>query len=224
MLNNHKKGYYRDSELLNLLNSQSVLNTEQIRILLFKDTCLRIVQRRLKKLSEAKRIKRGRASIDEPFYYYLDKKPGQLEHSLGVSWIYTWIMSTLSNMETIHKFEREVDYKILRSDAFLAINNTWSKQFAFFFFEFDNDSSNAFDKVEKYNRIYSEEMYLGRWWVPLSKRFPMIIIVTTGSKKTIEEKIEMENVNKLRFKVYSLNEIKEECRYGSSRSRSVRTV
>jgi len=223
LLSNHAKGYYRDRELLNLLGSQSVLNTDQIRLLLFNDACLRIVQRRLRKLTERKLIKRGRISIDEPFYYYLNSKPGQLDHTLGVSWIYTWINMTLTNKESIHKFEREVDYKILRSDAFLAVKNTWSKGFSFFFFEFDNDSSNSFDKVKKYNLLYGKEMYLGRWWVPLAKRFPMVVIVTTGSKKIIESKIRDENVNNLKFKVYSFNEIKEECQNGNGRYGSIRT-
>jgi len=225
LLSNHKKGSHRDRELFRLLETQGALNTDQIRLLLFKNTCLRIVQRRLKKLADRKVIKRARISLDEPNYYYMGIKPGQLDHVLGVSWIYVWIRLTLSNLERLHCFDREVkDYKLVRPDAFVGVKNLWKDSISFFFVELDIDESgNDFGvKVKRYNDLYISENYLNQWWVPLSKRFPSIIVVTTGRMKKLQEKIQKENAHNLEFRVYSLDQVKEECLHGSSRSSSLR--
>jgi len=206
------------------LETQSALNTDQIKLLLFHDTCLRIVQRRLKKLTETGRIKRSRLSIDEPYYYYANKKPGQLEHVLGVSWIYTWVNSSLSTAMVLHSFEREVVYKTLRPDALICVKNTWSSSFSFFYAEFDiAESGHDFgEKVRRYNEFYASGEYLKMWWVPLTKRFPVIRVVTTGRIDAIQKKIAKENVNNLEFQVFSLQRIKEECLNGNSSRRSIR--
>jgi hypothetical protein len=228
MLNNHKKGSKRDKSIFDLLESQVSLNTDMIRLLLFKHNCLRIVQRRLTKLSTPPnaKIKRERLKLSEPYYYFMDRKPGQIEHVLGVSWVYTWIGVTLSNMEKIHCFDREVkEYKSIRPDAFAGIKNLWQDAYYFFFIEMDiARSGNDFGKkAKKYNDIFNSGSYMNMWWVPLSKRFPVIIVVTTGSVKNIREKIEKENINDLEFRVYSLEQIKEECLNGRSSSKSLRS-
>ena len=225
MLSNHAKCSHRDKELFRLLETHGALNTDQIKLLLFPDNVLRIVQRRLKKLTDRKAIKRARISLDEPNYYYTDSKPGQLEHVLGVSWIYVWITSTLNSMERLHSFNREVkDYKLVRPDAFVGIKNLWKDSLTFLFVELDIDESgNDFGvKVRRYNDLYASESYIKMWWVPLSKRFPPIIVVTTGRVKKLNEKIQKENVHNLEFKVYSLDYVKEECLNGRSSSSSVR--
>lgn len=218
-LTNHKKGSHRDRELYSLLESQVALNTEQIWLLLFKNNCKRIVQRRLKKLVENKKISRFRVSLDESYVYYVNRKPGQLEHVLGVSWAFTWINLTLNSMEKLHCFDREVkDYKLIRPDAFVGIKNLWFDSYSFYFIEIDIvESGNDFSlKVKKYQELYNSESYVNMWWVPLSKRFPVIIVITTGRVKTIQEKINKENVNGLEFRIYSLDQVKEVCLNGSS--------
>ena len=225
-LTNHAKCSHRDKELFRLLESQGALNTDQIKLLLFPDNVLRIVQRRLKKLTDRKAIKRARISLDEPNYYYMDSKPGQLEHVLGVSWIYVWITSTLNSMERLHCFDREVkDYKLVRPDAFVGIKNLWKNSLSFYFVELDIDESgNDFAiKVRRYNDLYASETYMKMWWVPLSKRFPPIIVVTTGRTKKLQEKIQKENVHDLEFRVYSLDQVKEECLNGRTGAGSIRT-
>lgn len=152
--------------------------------------------------------------LGESYHYYIGQRPGQLEHVLGVSWVYTWISLTLANMERLHSFDREVkNYKSIRPDAFCAIKNLWQDAFYFYFIELDiNRSGHDFGKkVKKYNELFASGSYMNQWWVPLSRRFPAIIVVTTGRVKTIKEKIERENVNDLEFRVYSLDSIKEEC-------------
>lgn len=213
VLNNHKLGSYRDKQLYRLLESQVSLNTDQIKLLLFKNVCLRICQRRLTKLTKAKKIHRIRSSFDEPYFYYIDKKPAQVEHVLGVSWIYTWVCTSLSKLETLHCFEREIDYKTIRPDAFIAVKNLLTDSYSFFFAEMDiAESGHDFSiKVKRYNDFYNSESYLNQWWVKFTKRFPVIRVVTTGNVKSITKKIEKENVSGLEFQVFSLEQVKGEC-------------
>jgi len=225
LLNHHKKCSHRDKALFRLLESQGALDTDQIQHLLFGDNVPHTARRRLKKLYDTKKIKRDRFSINEPYFYYLDKKPGQVEHVLGVSWVYVWIMSTLTNMEKIHCFDREVkDYKIIRPDAFVGVKNLWKDSISFYFVELDIDESgHDFGiKAGRYNELYKSEGYLKQWWVPLAKRFPPIIVVTTGRVKKLQEKIDKENVHNLEFRVYSLNQVREECLNGASSRRGLR--
>lgn len=128
-------------------------------------------------------------------------------------------------MDRLHSFDREVkDYKLIRPDAFCAIKNLWQDAFHFYFIEMDiNRSGHDFGKkARKYNELFSSGAYMNQWWVPLSKRFPAIIVVTTGRVKTIKEKIERENVNNLEFRIYSLDTIKEECRHDGGGKTSIR--
>ena len=227
-MNNHAKCCRRDREIVDLLESQTALTTDMIHLLLFKGNCLRIVQRRLSILSSPPhaKINRDRLRLGEPYHYYLDRRPGQLEHVLGVSWVFTWINTTLSSMEKLHCFDREIkDYKTIRPDAFVGIKNLWQGVMYFYFVEMDiGRSGNDFaKKVRKYNELFSSGAYMNQWWVPLSKRFPAIIVVTTGRIKAIKEKIARENVNNLEFRVYSLDQIKEECLNGRSSKGGIRT-
>jgi hypothetical protein len=178
----------------------------------------------LSKLEKKKLCRRDRISANEPYFYYTNKRPGQIHHALGVSWAYTWFMLSLNSWEKFHSFEREIKlYKILRPDGFVAIRNVFTNEFRFCFIELDiAESGNPFKKVELYNSLYSSEGYISSWWAPLTKRFPTIIIITTGSVNKINEKIKNENKNGLEFKVYSLDQIKEECFNARSSFKSVR--
>ena len=225
IINNHLKGRARDRELYRLLESQIALTTDMIHSLLFKHNCLRITQRRLTILSSSKRINRHKLRLGEPYYYYIDRHPGQIEHVLGVSQVFTWVHSTLNSMEKIHSFDREVkEYKSIRPDAFVSIKNLWQDVLHFYFVEMDiGKSGNDFaKKVKKYNELFQNGAYMHLWWVPLAKRFPAIIVVTTGRVKAIQEKIAKENVHGLEFRVYSLEQIKEECQNGTSSSGGIR--
>lgn len=212
-LSNHKFGKDRDSSILRLIESQTVLNTDQIRLLFFRDVSVQMACRRLQRLTQTKRLKRDRHSMSEPYFYYRDKKPGQLDHALGVSWVYTWLSINLKTWEKLHSFEREVPgYGILRPDGFAAVKNIWQSSFRFFFIEFDiAESGNRFNKHLLYNNLYSSEGYTSSWWASLARRFPPVIIVTTGKKERIIERIRGNNENNLEFQVYTLDQIREEC-------------
>lgn len=222
MLNNLKRGSLRDSEILRLIESQTCMNTDQIRLLLFNGVTSQVCNRRLLSLVKSGRLKRNRYSINEPYYYYLNKKPGQVEHVLGISWAYVWIAKTLKSWESLHGFEREVTFKILRSDGLISIKNNITGEFRFLFLEMDiAESGNPFKKAELYDYLYSSEGYLGKWFSPLLKRFPPVIVITTDKIKKIKERI---GDSEVEFRVYSLESIKEACFNGSSGTAGIRTI
>lgn len=217
-MSNHQKGYFRDSNILRAVQSYEMLDTEQIRLLYFLGLKYgrRIAQKRLLSLCKRGRLKRGRESMDHPYYYYIGKRCLQIEHKLGTNWVRLWIEHRLKSWESIHSFEYEQDYGILRADGLVAIKNKMTGAFRFCFVEFDNAmSGNQFDKVEKYNRLFEKQPVA--WWVKLTDRFPAIIVVTTSLARVqvIREKIKQENVNGLEFHVYELSQIRGECEDGN---------
>jgi hypothetical protein len=210
---NHKKGYCRNNAIVTEIAKNTALNTDQLKLLFFQDVSNQMACRVLSRMVEDKKVlKRDRLSMSEPYFYYTDKKPGQIEHVLGMSWVYVWLKSNLHSWEQLHSFQREIDYRILRADGFAAIKNVWTNKYRFLFLEMDiAKSGNKFDKVSKYNTFYTNEGYLGAWWVPLTERFPPVMIVTTGRKERIQGIVKAENANGLEFQVFTLEEIKRGC-------------
>ena len=156
------------------------------------------------------RVKRCRVALTEPYCYFAGKKNGRLEHLLALNWVYVWFMAGLKAWEQIHCFSYESNYKLLQADAFACIRNTVTGKFKFYFVELDR-SQNDFDKVKKYNQLYQDGGYTGRWWSGLTDRFPAVLVVTTSTKRaaSIQERVKKENTAGLEFKVMLLSEIKE---------------
>ena len=180
------------------------LDTEQVYQLFFRKlkNGKRICQRRLAKYVENKQANRAKPGYSLSYYYYCNRRPGQADHLLALNWVHIW----LAKWEKITNWSYEVDYGILRCDAFAG-----TKAGNFYFVEMDMaDSVNDFDKVKKYNKLYTEGLYESAWWVEKAKRFPAIIIVTTSPAKlkTIKESIKSENANGLDFRAYLLDELK----------------
>lgn len=213
-MTNHKKCYLRDNAIMEMIARREVLNTEQIYLLFFRglNDGYRITQKRLKSLYERKQINRNRESFSEPFYYFTGKRSAQVNHKLGINWVYVWLNVHLKNWEEMFCFAPEQDYGILRTDALAGIKNTVTGRVKFHFVEFDN-SWNNFDKVTKYNSLYDSGRYRSWWWVDYADRFPAVLIVTTNPKRqrAILERVKKENVCGLEFQVRLLDQIKEEC-------------
>ena len=213
-MSNHRKGYCRDNSILETLEQWKVLDTEQIRLLLFHELAQgrRIAQNRLLRLHQRRRLNRGRDSFDQPYYYYMGKAEGQVTHRLGVNWVRLWLTRNLKTWESLDRFDYEQDYGVLRADGFVATKNKFTGKMAFAFVEFDSHTSgNPFDKVSKYNKLYDKQPTT--WWANLTTRFPPIIVVTTSPVReaSIRERISKENPIGLEFRVYCLDRIKKEC-------------
>lgn len=217
-MSNHQKGYLRDRSILAAVDEQGCLDTEQIRLMFFRDLKYgrRIAQKRLRSLCGRGFLSRGRESTEHPYFYYAGRRSGQVSHRLGINWVRLWMERGLKNWDKVHSFAYEQDYGILRTDGFVAIKNKVTGKLSFYFVEFDNAlSGNEFDKVAKYNALY--ERLPAAWWVEFTDRFPAIIMVTTSAARAeaIRARIGKENVNGLEFRVYELGYIRGECEDGN---------
>lgn len=208
--NPRQKGSRRDREIIHAIEECGVLNTEQVTTLFFSKIQYgqRKAQERLLKLF--KRGKLQRCTSEGPYCYYLEK-PGQLQHRVELNWVRIWLEKECRSWEKIHAWKYELDYGVLRADAFVAVKNCVTKKFRFMFIEMDR-ATNKFDKVKKYNRLYDTGRYLGDWWVGQTNRFPPILVVTTsrGRAKKIMQLAEEQNTANLEFRVRLLDDIREE--------------
>lgn len=187
------------------------MDTDQVRAMLFPFLYgRRKAQERLLKLYQRGRLQRERVD-DGVFAYYRDARPGALRHTLGVNWVRIWLEKRLKSWEIMHSWEYEPDYGILRADGFAAVRFPAGGSFSFVFVEMDR-GTNAFDKVEKYSRLYDSGGYKGRWWVNLTERFPPILVATTTARRmqAIQEAVKRENSAGLEFQVVLLDDIKKE--------------
>lgn len=150
-MSNHQKGYSRDSSIISDIEECGILDTEQIRLLRFKGLKYgrRIAQKRLLSLHKRGRISRTRLSIGHPYYYYIGKQGRQVEHRLGVNWIYCWFVANLKTWQRL-KWEYEVDIGGVRPDALATIYNTIERTQRTVCVEFDRDTESSSDIREKY--------------------------------------------------------------------------
>lgn len=170
---------------------------------------------------DRKLLKRSRLSGNESYFYYTEK-PKQIEHRLGVNWVYVWQTLKYRKLPDyrINFFQHEDTYENLRADALMLVQNTFKKVNIFSFVEFDiAESGNDFDKVTLYNDLYEKNEISSRAWFKLATGFPSVVIVTTGSKQRIFDRMG-ENRNGLEFEVYTLDEIRRECLYGGSNGKN----
>lgn len=198
---NRLEGYRRDKAILQEVEKRKVLTTDQIHQLFFSHLSQgkRICQRRLKTLCEARKLKRHRITLEAPFYYYTEAIK-QVEHMIETNWLYVKFRKELPAWESLIHWAYEVDYGILRCDAFVGIKNNISGAHRFYFVETDL-SDNKFDKVEKYNDLF--EQGHNWWWAKYATVFPTVIIKTYRTEHVLK-KIEKENRNNLRLEVVPL--------------------
>ena len=101
-MTNHQLCMKRDSMTVQTITDWGVLDTEQVKILLYPS--YRVAQRRLQRLAEAKRIKR--CDFTMPYSYYVDK-PDNIVKRLQENWVRIWIIKGLRSWEQMVSY----DYK-----------------------------------------------------------------------------------------------------------------
>jgi hypothetical protein len=216
-MNHIKKGYNRDKQILEEVANLGVLNTQQVYRLFFKKIRYgeKKAQQRLKKLHEKKKLNRCRIDVHEPYCYYMERRPAQLEHIVFVNWVYIYLLETLPQWEKITDFQREYVIGNVRSDAFAEIYNVTTKKYRYLFVECDRaESKNPFNKVQVYNQLFESNDYMKTHWyhklkVQDKKFFPDIYVFTDSPNKlrNINKTIERENKNNLVFKTFLIGEI-----------------
>lgn len=212
MLNLVQKGYLRDRKIVQEIEARGALNTKQVATLFFKGkSALKKCQQRLKKLYDNKRVKRTKINGSGSYCYYVKKCSRQLEHLISLNWVYIWIIKKLKSWEKLWYWQYEMDYGILRCDAFVGIENSFTKEIKFSFIELDR-SNNNWDKTRKYNKLYGTNKYINNFWVEYATVFPTIFCVVENKNrlKTIQKSVQTENKYNLRFKLMSLDNIIKE--------------
>lgn len=211
-VNPKRLGYYRDRKILQAIYDYRALNTEHVHALLFNNMIYgqRKAQERLLKLTRQGKLNRSRAGED-PYIYYSGDRPGMLDHLIGINWIRIWLQQNLSSWETLHSWSYEQDYKVLRADGFAAVKNSATGKFKFTFVEMDR-GTNKFNKAELYNKLFAKNSYTSWWWVPLTQRFPPVLIVTVSESRNriVQSELEAHNSCGLEFQIKLLDEIKKE--------------
>lgn len=214
-MNPVQEGYLRDKRILALIDSRKALDTYQIYALVFKGIKfgLRKTQDRLMKLLKMGHVKRVRPCISAPYIYYINKKPGQLDHIIAVNWIYVWFNHKLRSGDSLTHWSTENGYAgMIRDDAFVGIYNTFTDQYRFWFVELDRSENDFNKKVKNYNKFFAEELYTPYWWALKATFFPKILVVVEDPKRVrhIAKAIEDHNKNSLQFEVKLLEDIRKE--------------
>lgn len=211
LLSNHQKGYRRDRTVIDAIDEMKVLDTDQLKFLFYPSH--RVAQRRLKILADKQKLFRIRESIDQPYYYYLEKR-SQAHHAIGINWARIYLDTIKKGAYSLERCEYEPSYDFIRPDAVVSFIATGIKQDCLtYFIEFDQSTRNhsAFDKIKKYNQLYdTPKLWRSEWWA--REYFPDILIVTETEerKKVIENYIKKDNKNNLVFIVKLLDKIKGE--------------
>lgn len=197
----------RDREILNHIEEYRMLDIYQIYLLgLFPS--LYTAQRRMGKIAAAKKVSRLRL-ISGCFAYYLDKRPQQVEHIIGINNYRFWLKQHLPSGVTLEHWEYpdNTDKNDVRPDALYVTYSPWREtKKKFYFLEYETGSK-INTKIADYNRFFSSERYRTQWWAKEATGFPTIVIVTEGSTVSLEKKIASE---KLEFVVYPSEKIKKE--------------
>lgn len=94
MINSRRKCYQRDSRLIDVLKEWGVLDTIQIKLLLFPS--IRVTQRRLSKLVQQNKIKRSTQII--PYFYYIDIPKNPLGR-ISINWARLWLDGRIKSWE-----------------------------------------------------------------------------------------------------------------------------
>ena len=219
---NHEKGYSRDIRVLDHLGRCSCLNTDQIHLLEFSGLSIEMVHRCTRRLVRKKRIKRGdRISFSEKDFFWLvdKKKPRNIEHTIGKSWIYTFmtIRARASKFPLTFQNEPKEFLPVVQPDQFITFKAIG--ELKPYFCEFNrHESGNEFKKIPQYNALAGKLIKekgggaTSHWWIDLNREQNFtILIVTTGPKSSIEEIIKKEKSRPYLIELLTLDEIKKFC-------------
>lgn len=213
-LNNLKKGYKRDNDILKTIEMCGVMDTEQLTVLFFKfQSGRRKCQARMKSLCDRNLVNKVRLSIDTPNIYFHGKQPDGIKHSLELTWVYIWMNNRPGEKLLSWETEQLKDFG-LRTDILCSTEILMTKEIRWYCIEFDRGSvsHSNYIKVELYDDLYKKEGYSGSKLMkklgnPL--RFPKVILITDYYKQRNKiNNMVTASQSKVKFDVYLIDEIK----------------
>lgn len=215
VMTNMLKASIRDRSILETIELCGVMDTDQLTELFFKfPSGKRKCQARMKSLYDRHLIKRTRLSLDTSTVYYFGKFPGQIEHSLALSWVYVWMMRKQGESILTWEMEELKEFG-LRVDALCSTKIPMTGEIRWYCIELDRGSvsRHKFLKVNQHDDLYLKEGFSGsklmkRLDNPL--RFPKVIIVTDDPKHGLKiRKLVSDSKTKVKYEVYLLSAMKE---------------
>ena len=210
----HANGRKRDQRVLAHLEACSVLSQEQIHLLEFWNVSREMSHRctqRLEKDKLIRRVKMSWSDMPDWFYLYDEKRPDQIQHRLGKSWIYVaWHMKALDSygIQSLNYFKPEnrkfyeQDKSFPIPDCYGVINHkVYGDIFSFGEFQV-NESSNAWNK--NYRALFNTFA---------SDQYLSLIVVTTGPYDAIKEQVYKEflGMKNVRLEFYTLDKLRDLC-------------
>lgn len=183
---------------------------EQLQALFFQGVKSPVkAQERLRKLFEAKEVKRKKIGSQGGYIYYMDNWSDKWRHWVTLNWAKVCLVQQAKSWQKVSVFKREYVYNDIRSDAFVVISNTVTKRQDRFFVEIDLHKNTFIDKYAKVAE--SLEFALERpWWY--RDEFPGVLVVTTRPGRVQE----VVDDSKVRYSVVTLDDIRRDI-YGVTR-------
>lgn len=218
MLNLRQVGSQRLSELKSSLETYQALTVEQVVAMHFRGLKYggNKARDRLQKLSQTyKSVQSEKLDTSGKLYYYHEKKPqhNSTAHIINRNWGFLYLTQGKKDYEKATDLDTEYDLGVLVADGFMGLHNTFTGATDYWFIESDRASSkNKFEKIKKYTEYYKSGKYKLEPWTSKAKRFPGVLIVTDSTTKAVRilELIEKQNIEGIRFKVITVEEIKEQ--------------
>lgn len=216
---NRELGRKRDGETVAAVEAVGSLAREQVQMLLFGSGKMarKKCQERLKVLTDRKKLKRGRCDVTDSYIYWLDKKPGHIEHRILLNWVY---IAARAQGFTVKAYITEyyTGEQSVQPDALLVLAD--GSRYIPLFIEMQRVCNNSiFDKVPKYTDYFLSELWMEKEWPEKTengrKRFNRILVVTDGGEKEkakLEQTINDHNKKGLRFIVAALDEVIKDLR------------
>ncbi len=219
-LNTKARGYYRDREVIEYIRLFEVLSIEQISVLSFmsirnREYRLNKVRARMKVLCDNEKVGcvKIRSMNGYTSCYFCDIKNNNPIHDINRNWGLIWLMKEYQEKYKLSEIKFEYVIGNLQADGFIEMSRYINdNDKVFYFIESDRvGSKNKFDKVKKYNNLYVSNKYCSENWVKYSKHFPWVLIVSDSDRKKdmIKRIVRDENINGLKFRVMTIDWIKD---------------
>lgn len=219
MLNSRQIGFQRAREIKESVNQFGALVIEQLCVMHFKGMASGIDKARERMWSITKKsnlISKEKLDTSGRLYYFpIGQKPqhNSAIHVINRNWGFLSMIQGKKEYEKVVDLDTEYDLGVLVADGFMGLLNTFTGVTDYWFVESDRaGSKNKFEKVKKYTEYYKSGKYKLEPWATKAKRFPGVLIVTDAASKAVRilELIEKQNTEGIRFKVITVEEIKEQ--------------
>ena len=155
----------RDMQTIEFLEQYKIARTTTIAKILYPS--LRVAQRRLKVLFDAKEVKRYADAETDEFIYFI-KKPKQVLHSLLVTEFYRYMIENYN----VEKFKIEVELDTIRPDAMFRYNNNGKKYLGVLEVEISNNGTTP-EKYDTYKDVELQAWFIKRGGTNFYKNFSL---------------------------------------------------